>query len=157
MRQGHGFDEVFIKGQTARYATGNLRNFKRMCKPSAKIITLVVYKNLCFVLEPPEGCTMDNPVTITTECRSLISKHFLVAPPTALIAAGGIWSKVWAFHVYLQIIGVFLTEWVRYARFFAKFLMKSSKACLAGPQGCMAQFLRRHRFIQNEGAFGCAL
>jgi hypothetical protein len=82
MRQGQGFNQVFIQSQTSGDSTTDLSNFQGMGQTGAVIITFMIDKDLGFVLEPPEGGTMDNSVAITFIGRAIILES-LAIPATA--------------------------------------------------------------------------
>ena len=67
MRQGDGFDQVFVEFEGAGDGTAQLRHFQRMRQPCAKQIAFVVQKNLGFVDQAPESGAVDDAVAISSE------------------------------------------------------------------------------------------
>jgi hypothetical protein len=67
MPQGYGFGQVLIEPQRFSDGTGNLRNLQCMGQPRSVVIAIRREKHLGFVLEPPEGFAVDNPVPVALE------------------------------------------------------------------------------------------
>jgi hypothetical protein len=54
----------------------------------------MVYKHLGFIFESAECGRVDDPVTVTLECRAVIAILFLVASPFGESAACSVTGKV---------------------------------------------------------------
>ena len=65
MGQRHGLCQIGIKPKCACDGARDLRHLNRMGQARAVIIALMLYKNLCLVLEPAKGRGMDDPVAIS--------------------------------------------------------------------------------------------
>jgi hypothetical protein len=56
MRERYCLHQIFIQRQRTCDGTRKLRDFKRMRKPGAEQVTLMVEEYLGFVHQSPEGC-----------------------------------------------------------------------------------------------------
>jgi hypothetical protein len=61
-----------------------------MGKPGSVIIAFVVYKNLGFVFQSPEGSGMYNSVAVSLVCGAVRVLFFLIDTAAAIIAFHGI-------------------------------------------------------------------
>ena len=64
MAQSQRFGQILIQPQYPRDGACDLRHFQRMGQPSAVIITLMINKNLCFILQTPKGSAVNNPIPV---------------------------------------------------------------------------------------------
>ncbi len=67
MGQRHGLGQLRIQPKRSRNRARHLRHFDRMGQAGAVIIALMFDKDLGFMLEPPKGRSVDDPVTIPLE------------------------------------------------------------------------------------------
>ncbi len=91
MSQRHRFGQLSIQSQCTRDGPCYLRHFDRMCQPRAVIITFVFDEDLCFVLQPPKGTGMDNPVAVALEARAERAFPLLHEPSPGACGIRGKW------------------------------------------------------------------
>jgi len=87
--QGNGLGQIFIKVQRARYGSGDLGNLQCMSETRNVVVTERCYENLGFVLQPPEGIAMDNPVPIALKFGTHGTGIFRSQPPLGQLALHG--------------------------------------------------------------------
>ena len=64
MGKRHRFGNILIQSQGASHRAGNLGNLQRMGQAGAKIIPLMIEKDLCFMFQAAKGHRMNNAVTV---------------------------------------------------------------------------------------------
>jgi hypothetical protein len=92
MGKRNRFGQILIKVQHSGNRPGDLRHFNRVRQPGAKHITLMVHKDLCFILKPPESSTVHYPVTIALILCTVIRWRFFEPPAARIIFTGGVGS-----------------------------------------------------------------
>ena len=93
VRQGDGFDQVFIQVQSAGNGAGQLRHFQRMRQPGAKQITFVVQENLGFVDQAPKCRAVYDAVAVACKLCAGRRGRLGKAPATRLRGITGVRHK----------------------------------------------------------------
>jgi len=70
MPQPDSFGQVFVKVKSAGYGARNLRNLQCMGEACGIMIAQRHDKNLCFMLQSPEGISVQYAVTVALESRA---------------------------------------------------------------------------------------
>ncbi len=83
MHECYGFGEIFIKPQSARQSTGNLRHFNRVGQAGSIMIPLMGDEHLCLMLETAKSGGMDDSIAIPLERRSCSAFRLRHQPTSA--------------------------------------------------------------------------
>ena len=67
MREGDGFDQVFIEAQVARDGAAHLRHFQAVRQARTEQISLVIEEHLGLVFKAAESRGMDDAVAVALE------------------------------------------------------------------------------------------
>lgn len=64
VRQGDGFDQIFIEPQISCYRTSDLRHFQAVRKARAEQVSFMIDEYLGFILQSPESRRMNDAIAI---------------------------------------------------------------------------------------------
>ena len=90
VRQGNGFDQVFVELQRARHGAAQLRHFQRMREARAKQVALVVQKDLGFVDQAPKRGAMHDAVAVALKLGTRGRRGLRKAPPARVRRVAGV-------------------------------------------------------------------
>jgi hypothetical protein len=89
MGQRNGFRQVLIQAQRTRQIPGDRRHLHGVRQARAQVIPGAIQKHLRFVLQPPKGAAVDDPVAVPLELGPPDRRLLLMNPSTAVTAVLG--------------------------------------------------------------------
>ena len=91
MSQRHGLGQFLVQAQRSGNCPGHLGDLNGMGQAGAKIVALVLNKDLGLVLEPAKCAGMDDPVPVPLKGRAKFAFLFRMQPASAGSGITGIW------------------------------------------------------------------
>ena len=86
--EGDRLCQVLVEPERPRHGARNARHLERVREARAKVVALGRDKDLCLVLEAPEGLRVDDAVAVTLVRRPQAAVVFGVRPPARVGRAG---------------------------------------------------------------------
>jgi hypothetical protein len=98
--QANGLGEVFVHSQCSGQGPPDLGHLQGVGQARAVIVTLRHDKDLGLVLEPAEGCGVDNPVPVALEGGAIVRFMIGEGTPSRVPAEHGIGGKGLLFDLF---------------------------------------------------------
>src|SRR5699024_922930 len=94
MRQGDGFNQIFVQLQITRQSPGNLCHLDAVRQARAEQIAIMVNKHLGLVFQQSKSITVDNTIPIALKGIALLGGGLLVETAPWMIGGASISSQL---------------------------------------------------------------
>jgi hypothetical protein len=82
--------QILVEPEPPRHRARDLGDFQAMSEPRAVVIALVIDEDLGLVVQPPEGCGVQDAVAVAGKRRADRARRLRCKPPAALVSIGSV-------------------------------------------------------------------